>query len=98
MLLIHAHFQPVSVAIRYYAINVLSSLTATYIGIRESIASTEGAMCQLNNVLKAADSINSSSAVVGVLGTFENLSERYYFYEGTSTVGDNKHNPHYLHI
>ena len=53
--------------------NVFSSLTATYGGIRESIASTEGAMCQLNNVL---DSINLSSTVVGVLGTFENLSER----------------------
>lgn len=54
-------------------------MTASYAGIRERIASSEGAMRQLNNVLTTAEP-NSSSIVVGVLGTFENLSERYYFH------------------
>ena len=73
---IHTHsLSTLPLIICYFSFN---SLTATYVGIRESIASTEGAMCQLNNVLIAAESISSSSrsAVVGVLGTFENLSER----------------------
>ena len=54
----------------------IPSLTAGYTGIRESIASSEAAMCQLNNVLSVSELGNSPTAVVGVLGTFENLSER----------------------
>ena len=60
----------------YQIIMCFTSLTASYVDIREDIASSEGAMCQLNNVLVAAQSMNSPTTVIGVLATFENLSER----------------------
>ena len=62
---------------KFYHHRVFTSLTASCADVRETIASNEGAMHQLNCVLSSTDSINSSIAVVGVLGTFENLSERY---------------------
>lgn len=55
---------------------IFPSLTASYAGIREAITESEGAMCQLNYVLEVAKPVISPNAVVGVLGTFENLSER----------------------